>query len=238
MTQHQVMAFLMAGGKGLRLHPLTFTVPKPLMPLDKETILESIITKLRNSGIADFQMSLGFQSALIKAFMNDKFPDLKCSFIEEEIPLGTAGSLRMIGKPLPYVLVCNCDILTDLSYEAFIRFHIDNKAAISIFGVEKEIEMPYGDLSTDEDKNLLFWKEKEKRNCLVSGGIYLINREVITTLIGNNGKLDMPELIFKAKEKGHSVKVFHHAGEWIDIGNLSQYELARQAFKNHPEKFL
>ena len=83
-------AVVLAGGKGTRLRPLTFSIPKPLLPIAEKPILEIIIENLKKFGITEVIISVGYQGELIKAFCADgaRF-GLSVKYVEEEKPLGS-----------------------------------------------------------------------------------------------------------------------------------------------------
>jgi NDP-sugar pyrophosphorylase family protein len=85
-------AVVLAGGKGTRLRPLTFSIPKPLLPIAEKPILEIILKDLKKSGITEVVISVGYQGELIKAFCADgaRF-GLSVKYVDEEKPSGTAG---------------------------------------------------------------------------------------------------------------------------------------------------
>lgn len=88
---------IMAGGKGSRLWPLTNMLPKPLIPIGENTIIEQIMDRFVNIGCQNFHLSLNYKGEMIRQYFktlnNTKY---KVSFFEEEKPLGTAGSLYLL----------------------------------------------------------------------------------------------------------------------------------------------
>ena len=90
-------AVLLAGGKGRRLKPFTTTIPKPLFPIGEKPILQLIIEQLKNFGVDEYIISLGYLGQLIKAFMgNGEKYNTDISYVTEEIPLGTAGAISLL----------------------------------------------------------------------------------------------------------------------------------------------
>src|ERR1700727_1662022 len=85
-------AMILAGGMGTRLRPLTFSIPKPLLPVGEKPILQKIMEQLRDAGLPDLVLAAGYQAELIRAFCGDgsKF-GVSISYVHEHQPLGTAG---------------------------------------------------------------------------------------------------------------------------------------------------
>ena len=97
-------AIIFAGGKGKRLRPYTYIIPKPLMPIGEKPILELIINQLIKSGIKHVTITVMNNYDIFKSlFPQSKFPKIKIDFIVEKKPLGTTGALKIIKNltPLP-----------------------------------------------------------------------------------------------------------------------------------------
>ena len=88
---------IMAGGKGLRLKPLTNIFPKPLIPVGEKTIVESIMDHFVSYGCHKFYLSVNYKADVIKNYFEFLAnPDYKLSYFQEDKPMGTAGSLRLL----------------------------------------------------------------------------------------------------------------------------------------------
>ena len=89
---------IMAGGKGTRLDPFTQILPKPLIPLGEKTVVEHIIEYFLKFGVSRFYLSVNEKSRIIKSYFEELSPSYAISYIEEDQPLGTAGSLRYLQR--------------------------------------------------------------------------------------------------------------------------------------------
>ena len=95
---------IMAGGKGKRLAPLTKETPKPLLPLKKKPIIHEIIDRLHQHNLTDIFISIYYKGSVIKDYFENTLRNkLKVKFIEEESPLGTAGSLSLLDLSLIHI---------------------------------------------------------------------------------------------------------------------------------------
>jgi len=147
-----VPVVIMAGGRGTRLKPFTDILPKPLMPVKEKTIIEHIIGQFTNFGCQDFYISVNYKSKIIKAYFEELEPSYNVTFIEEDTPLGTAGSLGLLkGKLNSPFFVTNCDILVKTDFEKLLTHHTTGGFQMSLVASAKDYIIPYGtcDLAVD-----------------------------------------------------------------------------------------
>ena len=145
----------MAGGKGVRLQPFTNILPKPLIPINNKPIIEYIIENFLHYNFKHFYLSLNYKSKILKAYFEEMKRDFKVDYIEEKTPLGTVGSLKLLEKKITKsVIVTNCDIIININYLDFIKFHNDNKNDITFLAFSKKFEIPYGICDFDKYGNL------------------------------------------------------------------------------------
>jgi len=113
-----VPVIIMAGGKGTRLYPYTKVLPKPLIPIGDVPIMERIIDRFRDYGVNNFYATVNYKKNMIKSYFADVITDYSMTYVEEDEPLGTAGSLHLINNTFDQsVIVTNCDILIESDYE-------------------------------------------------------------------------------------------------------------------------
>ena len=221
---------IMAGGSGTRLAPFTDVLPKPLIPIGGETIIEKIINKFTMIGINQFYFTVNFKSKLLKAFFEELDPPYDFEFIDESKPLGTAGSISLLKDKLkgPF-FVSNCDIIIDCDYSDIHSFHTENNFDLTLVASAKNYEIPYGTCILSDGK-LQSIQEKPSHNYLVNTGLYLINSHLIE-LIPHDSSYDMTDLLEDMLQKGISIGVFTVDEEsWIDIGQWSEYKKALEIF--------
>jgi len=223
LSKLKTKVLIMAGGKGTRLHPLTKVIPKPLVPFENKTIIENIMEQFIKSGFDEFILSVNYKKELIKSYFAELSYNIE--YIEEPDFLGTAGSisyLRVHNIQKPF-FVANCDVLLNLDFADVFEYHLKEEANITIISSKEKVNVAYGVITFDKEKNYLRIDEKPNYEFNVNTGIYILNPEVID-LIELGEKVDMPEIIERARSKGMKIKVYESDTEMIDIGQWEYYK--------------
>ena len=218
---------IMAGGLGSRLEPFTKVLPKPLIPVNDKPVIEHIIENFRKFNFSNFFISINYKSKILKAYFEEAKRKYKISFVEEKKPLGTAGSLRLLPKNInKNIIITNCDIMININYPEFIKFHNDNKNDISFLVFSKKFLIPYGICDTNNLGNFLEIKEKQAHNYIINAGMYIVSSKMIN-LVPSNKKFHMSDLINKAKLKNAKIGMYPiDEDDWIDIGQWNEYKKA------------
>jgi len=217
--------FLMAGGKGSRLLPLTKKTPKPLLKIKGVPIIEKIILNFVNQGFKNFTISVNYLGhKIIKYLGNGKRFKVNINYINEKKYLGTAGSLSLIDskKTVFPLIVTNSDLISEIDYNNLVNYHDTKKADITICGKNKIFEMPYGEILQNYEKVKAI-KEKPKICHLVNTGVYVINKNILKNIIRNK-KLMMNEYITQQLKKNKKVFCYPIYENWIDIGNKIDFK--------------
>ncbi len=224
-TKLNLPVVIMAGGEGTRLRPLTNIIPKPLIPIDKKTIVENIMDRFIDVGCNDFTFSVNYKAEKIKEYF-EKIPDknFSVSYIQEDTPLGTAGSLYLLKDKLNTTFfVSNCDILVDVNLEDLLNYHRENKNVITVVSVLKNYSIPYGTIETSENGKLVCLNEKPNVVYQINSGLYILEPEIFKYL-PENQFMHITDLILKLKENNLNVGVFPVSeGSWVDMGNWDEY---------------
>ena len=225
---------IMAGGKGKRLSPFTHVLPKPMIPIGDKTIIEIIMDRLHGYGVNEFFVFVNHMAPLIKAYLLDMIGRYKINCIEENKPLGTAGSLRfLLNYPDKQFLVTNCDIIIETDLADIVTHHNEENYDMTLVVSHMNYEIPYGVCKIVNGGQLASITEKPTYNFLVNTGLYITNRNVLE-LIPENTKLDIPELISAAQENQLCVGVFPvDEKSWIDVGQWEEYHKAINRLTSH-----
>ncbi len=220
----------MAGGMGSRLHPLTQDVPKPMLAVGGKPIVEIMLDRFANQGFDQFFMCTNFKSEYIENhFQSGEKWNVSIKFAREEKRLGTAGALSLLKNDLkmPFV-VMNADILSGLDLYKFLEFHQKNPAIASVCVAQYSVEVPYGVVEM-KNQRIVNIVEKPTHRFHINSGIYLLDPKVFD-FIPFNEFLDMPALLHKLIDAGHTVNSFPLHEYWADIGNVGDYEKANADF--------
>lgn len=225
--------FLMAGGFGTRLRPLTNDCPKPLLKVGDKPILEITLRNFISYGFKNFYISTHYMPEKIREhFGNGNKWGVNIEYVHEEIPLGTGGALALLPKTLnklPLIMI-NGDILTNINYRSLLNFHNKNEADATMCVREYEYQIPYGVVSA-EGSRVIKMVEKPVQQFYVNAGIYVLNSDIIN-LVSENEKIDMPTLLELKMEQGGRVNMFPIHEYWLDIGRMDDFEKAQRDIYN------
>ena len=215
---------IMAGGEGSRLSPLTRIIPKPLMPVGEKTMLEKIMDTFAIHGFRDFKVIVNYKKELVKSYFSELEHTYNIEFTYEQEQLGTVGGLSLLNGKLDKTFVLsNCDVLAELQYSGLIDWHREHDAQVTILGVRKRMDIPYGVIRLDKNSYLTGLDEKPFFNNVIISGIYVIEPSVID-LIPVEKKCDMDFLLKMLLDKGMKVTCYPIEDGWFDMGQFNEYQ--------------
>jgi dTDP-glucose pyrophosphorylase len=224
--------FLMAGGFGTRLRPLTNNTPKPMLHVGDRPILETIILEFKKQGFWNFYISTHYLHKKIKLhFHNGEKFGVSIKYIHEDEPLGTAGSLSLLPdevKKMPLILM-NGDLLTKANFEKILDFHKKNNCSLTTCVREYDFQVPFGVVECQKNKVRKI-VEKPIHKFFVNAGIYVLSSNTVKS-IRKHQQLDMPDLLNLEIEKGHNVVSFPLHEYWLDIGRIDEFNQAQKDIK-------
>ena len=216
---------ILAGGKGKRLHPYTISTPKPMVPIEDLPILEILILKLKKHGFKTIIISVNFQAnIIIDYFQNGKKWGVHIEYIFERKPLGTMGPLNLIKNLPDNFIVMNGDVITDLNFERFLKYHVHNKNLFTISAFRRFEKIDYGVLQI-KNRVLDNFYEKPNKEYTVSMGIYAMSRSLVK-YIDKNKNFGFDDLMIKLLKNKIKIYCKLHKGYWLDIGRPSDYKSA------------
>ena len=225
-------AVVMAGGEGTRLRPLTSNQPKPMVPIVGKPCMEHILELLRKHGFTDVVVTVAFLPQAIRGYFGDGSSlGLEIEYSVEEVPLGTAGSVRLAsGRLDDTTLIISGDALCDIDLTKLVEFHREKEAAVTIGLKSVENPLEFGIVVTDEDGRVERFLEKPSWGQVFSDtintGIYVIEPEVLRH-VPKEGPYDFSKELFPLLlEMGRPIYGMVCDGYWQDIGNLDQYRQA------------
>lgn len=226
-----IKALILAGGLGTRLRPLTFAIPKPLVPIGETPIIELIIRHLKKYKVETIYVSTNYKSEILKLFLgNGDRWGVSIKYIDEETRLGTAGPIGMIDLPGDEdLLVMNGDILTALNVERMVKFHRTHKAEFTVGTVQHRTKSRFGEIQTDPSGHAIFGiREKPVHTATISAGIYICSMKA-RKFITRGAHLDMPDLITQLIKAERAVVAYPIRERWKAIEKLSDFRKAHEA---------
>lgn len=238
---------IIAGGEGTRLRPLTYTRPKPLIPVVNRPFLEYQVALLKRHGIDEIIFCTNYMAEKIEAHFGDgsRF-GVTMHYAIEDKPLGTAGAIknaqRLAGRDTFVVL--NGDILTDFDIGAVIGFHRSKGALVTLTLKEVPSPSPYGVIDTDDEGRVLEFREpsEAQKKALASNpnithtgvdyinaGIYIMEPEALDRIPSGRRVSIERETYPGLLQEGAGIYAIARDGYWLDIGRPEQYRQAIQA---------
>ncbi len=224
--------FLMAGGFGTPLRPLTNSIPKVMLKVGSRPILETIMLGFVEHGFTEFYISVFYLAEQIRDHFGDGSKwGVKIHYIEETNPLGTGGSLSLLPAEVNEpIIVMNGDLLTRINFNSLLNFHNSRGAKATMCVREYTMEVPYGVIES-EDIKITSIVEKPKQHYFVNAGVYVLSPEVYKNLPKDKHK-DMPDLYNELIAAQKNVFMFPIHEYWLDIGRLGDFEQAQSDVLN------
>lgn len=221
-------AIILAGGKGIQMRPLTYEIPKAMIPVQGKPILQHIVESLRKYGINEITIFIGHLGKTTQDHFGDgsKF-GVKISYFKEKEQAGTGGSLRQLKNQLTnaFILVYG-DVLADINYIDFIEFHKtqDSLASVALTSLADPTE--FGVASLHGSKIVRFQEKPEENSTfsrLVSAGIYILEPEIIK-YISKQGYVSLEQDVFPQLVKKNKLFGYPFEGQWFDVSTPEIYE--------------
>ncbi len=214
---------IMAGGRGTRLKPYTNILPKPLIPIGEQPILERIMKRFAEYGGKKFYLVINYKKEIIKAYFSESKHDYTIKYVDEINPLGTAGGIRLIeekfSKP---VIVSNCDVLIEVDYVKMYEHHQNSGNDLTIVSAVKDVVIPYGILNSNEDGEIMSMEEKPKMTYYINTGMYIVNPEFIEW-IPEGVPSHMTDLAKRMIDAGKKVGMYLIGkDEFFDMGEFEE----------------
>lgn len=222
-----MQALVLVGGMGTRLRPLTYAVPKPVLPLVDRPFLAYMLEWLGRHGVTEVLLASGFAAGKLKDQLGDAAPDsLSIRFVEEPEPLGTAGGVKyaeaLLGERF---LVLNGDILTDLDLTDLLAAHEETGARATLGLYPVADPSAYGLVRRKPEGEVLEFLEKPEPEQIdtdeISAGMYVLEREVLELIpAGRESSIErevFPRLV------GRGLYGRRLEGYWADIGKPDTY---------------
>jgi len=208
---------IMAGGRGLRLHPLTETRPKQMLRVGSKPILRSIVDGFVEQGFPEIWLALRYKAEMIQSYFGDGAAiGARIQYLIEDEPLGTAGALNLL-PPGGRTIVSNADVMTRVDYRDLVCRHRESGCFATICTALHQQQIHFGVVETSKEGLLTGIREKPIESFQVNAGIYVIDAAAIR-YAPQYGPFMMTDLLC-ALPSG-SVNVYPIESFWLDIGRF------------------
>lgn len=231
-TKRDNPVFIMAGGFGTRLRPLTDHCPKPMLRVGDKPMLAHLINQFVAQGFHNFYISTHYMPEQIRDYFGDGSEwNVSIAYVHEDTPLGTGGALGLLPKTLPNLplIMMNGDVLTKVDFAKLLEHHEQQRLDATMCVRELEHQVPFGVI---ESNNGLITEmvEKPTYRYRINTGIYILSPACVAAVIFDN-KIDLPTLLEQRIAKNHQVGIYTSYDYWLDIGRMSDYQKAQQDIK-------
>lgn len=220
--------FLMAGGFGTRLRPLTDNCPKPLLKVGGTPILETTLLRFIKFGFRNFYISTHYMPEMIQEHFGDGSQwGVNIQYVHEESPLGTGGALGLLPKDMPDlpIIMMNGDLLTKIDFVNLLNFHDKHQAIATMAVRQYDYQIPYGVIE-GENSRITSIVEKPTQRFFVNAGIYVVS-QALAKSVKENSNIDMPTLLEQQMHDDKDVMMFPIHEYWLDIGQKDDFDQAQ-----------
>lgn len=230
-----IPVIIMAGGKGTRLYPYTKILPKPLIPVGEVPILERILKRFHEFGADEFYLTVNYRKEMIKSYFNEMKHDYTIHYVEEDKPLGTAGSIKLIEKNFcTPIVITNCDTLIEADYGKVLEYHRDSGNELTIISSLKNTSIPYGVLHCEKNGIITSIEEKPRLSYFINTGMYIINPEHIEW-IPEDRVYHMTDLIGEMMKRGRQVGMYPVSEySFLDMGEFEEMKKMEERINRKP----
>lgn len=226
--RHDNAVFIMAGGFGKRLQPLTDNCPKPLLKVGGKPMLEIILENFVNAGFHRFFISTHYRPEMIREQIGDGSRwNVEIKYVHEDTPLGTGGALGLLPRERirEPILMMNGDLLTNLDVNKLLEFHVGHDAIATMCVREYEHRIPYGVIQSD-GLRVTSMVEKPAYRYFINAGIYVLSPQILDAVpVGQH--IDMPTLLAQQMAAQNTVNMFPVHEYWLDIGRMEDFQRAQ-----------
>ena len=224
-------AIVLVGGAGTRLRPLTYSLPKPLLPIANVAFLSRQLAWLAAHGIDEVVLSLGYlPDAFVAHLPGDRFEDMKVRYAIEDEPLGTAGGVRYAADTAGVderFVVCNGDVLTNLDLTELIAIHAARHADATIHLTRVDNPSAFGVVPTGSDGEVRAFIEKPPAGRAptnwVNAGTYVLEPSVLDRIPARLNTSIERETFPRLLEQSGRLFGYQSDDYWIDIGTPEKY---------------
>jgi mannose-1-phosphate guanylyltransferase len=227
-------AIILAGGKGEGLRPVTYELPKPLIPIQGKALIEHVILKLKEAGIKKIYMSVSYMHEHIFTFFKYRDLGVDIDFIMERPAKGTGGCLHMIHAAqrekdfTDNFVVVNGDNLFNISWDKFIATHRKHEAIATVGLTKVNNPSSFGVVEMNGQKIVTFTEKPDEMAAdsnIINAGYYIFSPKVFD-ILPNVHTFSLEKDLFPIFAERGQLYGYQDSGQWFDVGTLERWESA------------
>jgi mannose-1-phosphate guanylyltransferase/phosphomannomutase len=229
-------AVILAGGAGTRMRPLTYVVPKSLLPIGGKPLIERTIQYLNSYGVNEFVMCVAYlKKQIMEALGTGSELGVKIHYAQADVPLGTGGQLKTAEEFIDGTfLALNGDIVTSLNVRNLINAHEENEAIGTIALKKFEVKIPYGYVTTGKDSTIEKFDEKPTLVFLANAGVYCFERSIFNYIKDGVACSLETETFPKLISSGERLTSYYEEAYWADVGSMVDFERVNDELLKDP----
>jgi NDP-sugar pyrophosphorylase family protein len=213
--------------------PYSSVLPKALLPIDGQPILEVTLRQLKSHGFEHVTICVGYLADLITAYFGDGSKlGLSVDYVVEDEPRGTIGPLRLLDGFDDPLLVVNGDVLTALDFSDFYATHMVRRPLLTIATRQQRQEIPFGVMKFDDSHEVTDFREKPGFEMWISMGAYVVAPEIVR-YVPEDGVFGIDTLVDTLKADGISPLAYPFEGLWYDLAGVEDCERATESFRKN-----
>jgi NDP-sugar pyrophosphorylase family protein len=219
-------AVLLVGGAGTRLRPLTYVVPKCLLPVGGKPLLERTMKYLGGHGFTEFVLCVAYlKKQIVDTFGNGSSLGFKIEYAESDAPMGTAGQLKTAERFLDGTfLTMNGDIVTNLNVSKMVATHKRAGGVATIALKEFGVKIPYGHILVDAGGKITAFEEKPTLSYKANAGVYVMERRLLESIPAGKVASLETDVFPKLIAKGETIHSYFESAYWSDVGSMADFE--------------
>jgi mannose-1-phosphate guanylyltransferase len=229
-VKENLKAIILVGGEGTRLRPLTYWLPKQMLPMCNMTMIERVVMHLSKFGITEVVLSLGYKpEPFLKAFPTNELFGVKLSYVVEPQLMDTAGAIRYAferSEITKAFIAINGDVFSDINVGNFVSFHKKTGSLATICLTKVEDPSRYGVAVLNSENKILDFVEKPPKekapSRFINAGYYVLEPQVID-LIKPGMRVSIEKEIFPNLASLNKLSGFIWQSYWIDTGTPQSY---------------
>ena len=220
-----MQAVVLAGGLGTRLRPITYTRPKPLVPILNRPLILRVMDMLPPE-VDEVFIATGYMGDRLRSFFDENRTAAKVEVVVEERPLGTGGAIKNLEERIKGTfIVVNGDVVCSLDLRKMLAFHRSKCSFCTIAMWEVEDPTPYGMVVTGDGDRIMRFHEKPRPEEVVcrsvNAGTYVLEPGIFSKMEPGRMTSIEKEVFPYVLDRG--LFGFRFGGYWFDGGTLESY---------------